>query len=214
MRIASVSIDYPSPWNPYRGLFIQRRIAALARLADVSVINPVPWFPIVRAWPGDRLSIMHHQDGLRVLHRRMFYLPGILKGMDSHWVKRSVLAAISELEKAHPIDAIDAHFGYPEGAGCVRAALAQDRPVFITMRGLERPILGHRWRGKQLLWALGRCTGIITVAESLKALAVEQGIAPGRSRSSPTPSIVERSGSATGTRPVESSKSEKRINWS
>ena len=169
VHIASVSIDYPSPSNPHRGLFIQRRLAALSRLADVSVVNPVPWFPILRAWPGDRPFIMHDRDHPRVLHRRMFYPPGILKGLDSRWVKRAVLAAMGEIEKVHSIDLIDAHFGYPEGVGCVKAALALRRPVFITMRGLERPILSHRWRGKQLLWASGRCTGIITVSESLKA---------------------------------------------
>jgi teichuronic acid biosynthesis glycosyltransferase TuaC len=178
MRIASVSIDYPSPWNPHRGLFIQRRLAALSRLEDVTVVNPVPWFPILRAWPGDRPSMTNDQASPGVTHRRMFYLPGILKGLDSHWVKTAVLAALGEIGRVQPVDILDAHFGYPEGAGCVEAALALKLPVFITMRGLERQILPHRWRGGQLLRALRRCTGIIAVSESLKSLAAEHGIAP------------------------------------
>jgi glycosyltransferase involved in cell wall biosynthesis len=178
MRIASVSVDYPSPWNLHGGLFIQRRLAALASLEDVTVVQPVPWFPFLKPWPGDRPSIREDQTYPRVLHRRMFYLPRIMKGLDGRWVKRAVLAALAEIEQEYGIDLIDAHFGYPEGAGCVRAALALERPVFITMRGLERPVLTHRWRGRQLLWALAQCTGIIAVAESLKTLAVERGIAP------------------------------------
>lgn len=64
------------------------------------------------------------------------------------------------------------------------------RPVFITMRGLERPILAHRWRGAQLRRALEQCTGIICVAEALKDLAVSEGIDPGKIRV--IPNAVDR----------------------
>jgi glycosyltransferase involved in cell wall biosynthesis len=179
MHIASVSTEYPAPWGRHRGLFIQRRLAALAHLEDVTVVHAVPWFPIARPWPGGRRpSVTEDREAPRVRHRRMFYLPGILKGLDSHWLKTAVLAAAGEIQRACPIDVIDAHFGYPEGVGCVGAALALGRPVFITMRGLERPILTHAWRGGQLLRALRQCTGIVAVSESLKVLAVERGIAP------------------------------------
>src|SRR5262249_28604673 len=160
---------------PHRGLFVQRRLSALARLADVTVVQPVPWFPVLRRWPGERRPVTSDPESPRVLRQRMFYLPGILKGMDNHWVKTAVLATLGEIQEARSTDLIDAHFGYPEGVGCVKAALALGKPVFITMRGLERQILPHPWRGRQLLWALGRCTGIITVSESLKTLAVDHG---------------------------------------
>ena len=178
VRIASISTEYPSPWNPHRGLFIQRRLSALGRLEDVTVLHTMPWFPALRPWPGNRPPVLQNGDYPRVVHRRMFYLPGVLKGLDSRWVKTAVLAALTEIEGDQPVDLLDAHFGYPEGVGCVKAAIALGRPAFITMRGLERQILPLRWRGEQLRWALRRCTGIICVSESLKVLAVEQGIPP------------------------------------
>jgi glycosyltransferase involved in cell wall biosynthesis len=177
LRIASVSIEYPSPGGPRRGLFIQRRLAALARLADVRVVHLQPWFPWLRPLPP-RAALCDGTETPSAVRPAMFYLPGVLKWLDSQWVNRAVAPTVRALEDDRPFDLIDAHVGYPEGVGCVKAALALRRPVFITMRGLERQILPLRWRGKQLLWALGRCTGIITVAESLKTLAVEQGIAP------------------------------------
>ena len=128
MRIASITTEYPSPWNPHRGLFIQRRLSALSRLADVTVIHATPWFPGLRPWPAGRAPLAGRQGRLRVQHRRMFYLPGVLKGLDGRWVQRAVVAAMGEIERDPPFDVIDAHFGYPEGVGGVRAALGAGTP--------------------------------------------------------------------------------------
>jgi glycosyltransferase involved in cell wall biosynthesis len=106
----------------------------------------------------------------------MFYLPGVLKGLDSYWVKKAVLPVVRALEAEGPANLIDAHFGYPEGVGCVKAGLRLGRPVFITMRGLERPALQCRGRGAQLLWAMRECHGIVCVSHSLKELALDHGI--------------------------------------
>src|SRR5262245_49034605 len=110
MRIASVSTEYPAPWSPHRGLFIRRRTCALSRLADVTVIHSIPWFPVLRPWAGRSSRPVGHEDYSLVLHRRMFYLPGVLKGLDSRWVKRVVLETIREIEGDNPFDLIDAHF--------------------------------------------------------------------------------------------------------
>src|SRR5437868_1162292 len=129
MRIVSVSIDYPTEANPRRGLFIQRRLAALAMSENVHVINPEPWFPIIRPRrPLKRPKAICQTPN--VDHCPMFYIPGVLKCLDSHWVKRTVVKAVGILDKAAPIDLIDAHFGYPEGVGCVRAGVTLKKPVF------------------------------------------------------------------------------------
>lgn len=175
MRIISVSTDYPSPRNPRRGLFVQRRLEALSRIADVRVIHLEPWFPVLRP-RTETIRANGYSDALPTIRPGMFYLPGVLKGLDSYWVKRAVVPAIRALEGPNPADVLDAHFGYPDGVGCVKAALRLGRPVFITMRGLERPILRYRWRGSQLRWALKQCTGIICVSHSLRELAFAHDI--------------------------------------
>jgi glycosyltransferase involved in cell wall biosynthesis len=106
----------------------------------------------------------------------MFYIPRFLKCLDGFWVKRAVMSAVWDLERNAPIDLIDAHFGYPEGVGCVGAALALGKPVFVTFRGLESQILSDPWKGPQLRWAMNRCTGIICVSESLKDLAISNNV--------------------------------------
>lgn len=189
MRIASVCIDYPGPRSPWSGLFVRRRLAGLSRVADVRVIHPEPWFPGLRP-RGRGVPGPHLDDGPPAAHLPMFYLPGVLKGLDGRWVARVVAPAVRDLDAERPIDLIDAHFGYPEGVGCVRAALELGLPVFITMRGLERQVLAHRRRRSQLLWALGLCSGVVCVSESLKSLAVAGGVDPEKIRV--IPNAVDR----------------------
>jgi glycosyltransferase involved in cell wall biosynthesis len=120
----------------------------------------------------------------------MFYVPGVWKRLHAHWVKRAVVRNLRRLEAEQPVDVIDAHFGYPEGAGCVRAGEELGKPAFITMRGLERPILQVPGCAEQLLDALERCIGIVSVSESLKTLAVDRGIDPAKIRV--IPNAVDR----------------------
>ncbi|HYT90551.1 MAG TPA: glycosyltransferase [Gemmataceae bacterium] len=189
MRIISVTTEYPGPGNPRGGLFVQRRLAALSRIEDVHVIHLEPWFPLLRprARPTTQNGYPDHPPAVRP---GMFYLPGVLKGLDSYWVKKAVVPAIRALEGEGQADLIDAHFGYPEGVGCVKAALKLRLPAFITMRGLERPVLRYRWRGSQLLWALKQCAGIICVSQSLRDLALVHGIDPEKIRV--IPNAVDR----------------------
>ena len=120
----------------------------------------------------------------------MFYLPGVLKGLDGRWARKAVLSAIRTLDGESAIDVIDAHFGYPEGVGCTMAAARLGLPVFITMRGLERQVLEHRWRASQLVQGFNRCDGIICVSRSLQEIAVGQGVDPRKIRV--IPNAVER----------------------
>jgi glycosyltransferase involved in cell wall biosynthesis len=197
VRIASVSTDYPGPRNPARGVFLKRRLEALSRIEEIHVIHLQPWFPLLRPRP-----VADWQGGAReqppALRPGMFYLPGILKGLDSYWVKRAVVPAVGALEREGPVDLIDAHFGYPEGVGCVKAGLKLGKPVFVTLRGLERQVLGYRWRSAQLVWALRRSTGLICVSRSLADLALAHGVSPEKVRV--IPNAVDRKRFAPGDR--------------
>lgn len=175
MRIASVSTYYPGPGQPFHGLFVQRRLEAMAQHADVRVLHLKPWFPLLRPCPADELRPLPG-EGLPVERRRMFYWPGVLKGLDAHWLCRAALPALRALDTEEKLDLIDAHFGYPAGVGCVLAARKLNRPVFVTLHGVEEDILGRRWRGWQLRCALTACTGVVSVAQSLCDVAAAHGV--------------------------------------
>jgi teichuronic acid biosynthesis glycosyltransferase TuaC len=179
LRVVSVAIPYPGPRQPAGGLFVHRRLRALARLANVRVINPQPWFPGLRAAPAAPLA----PEEPPVERPRMFYLPGLCKGLDGYWLKRCLLPILRRIQADEgPIDLIDAHFEYPEAVGCVLAGQELGLPVFVTIRGLLMRYLATRARRSQCLWALRHAAGVISVAEQLKRDAVRHGILEGNIR--------------------------------
>jgi glycosyltransferase involved in cell wall biosynthesis len=112
----------------------------------------------------------------------MFYLPGVLKGLDGWWVKRAALPLLRGPAAAE-LDAIDAQFGYPAGVGGHLAGRALGKPVFITVHGLESWVLGQGGRrASQLRRALRECAGVICVSDSLHAAVLAEGVAPERAR--------------------------------
>jgi teichuronic acid biosynthesis glycosyltransferase TuaC len=180
LRIASVCRVLPTPANPASGVFVANRIAAMARAADVRVMQPVPYFPLalpLPAWAGPE----SRQIGvLEVEHAPMFYVPRLLKSFDWWWLARAIAARIERLHRAQPLDLIDAHFGYPDGMGCVAVAHQLGIPVFVTVRGLETNYLGKSALGERLAGALRHATGCVAVSHSLRGLLVEHGVDPRR----------------------------------
>lgn len=177
LNVASVSTLFPSAERPQQGIFVERRLNSLSRIANVRVVQPVPWFPLIRPRCTAPLPQNRTADQRTPVSREpMFYLPGVLKSLDALWLERSILPVLRSWNEEHRIDLIDAHFGYPEGVGCVRAAHRLGLPVFVTLRGNEVKHLERRSIKAQLLTALKSCTGIITVSDSLRRALVRQGI--------------------------------------
>jgi glycosyltransferase involved in cell wall biosynthesis len=106
----------------------------------------------------------------------MFYLPGVVKGLDGFWLRNCLLAELRRGRRDRRVDLIDAHFEYPEGVGSVQAARVLGLPVFVTLRGLLTKYLKSPSRRSQCLRALREATGIISVAHSLKRTAEANGI--------------------------------------
>ena len=188
LRIASVCRLLPSAANPTAGTFIHNRIAALARRATVSVLQPIPYFPLLRPLPAWTPPDGHGE--LPVTRLPMFYLPGLLKSLDGHWLARSVLPHLRSLRDSGIVQLIDAHFGYPEGVGCALAAARLGIPYFVTLRGLEVDVLKRPAVRLKLLSALTGAGGCITVSHSLRRLAIDHGVPESRVRV--IPNAVDR----------------------
>src|SRR5690606_20115244 len=83
LHVLSVSRNFPSPTDPSGGIFILNRVAAMARVADVHAIQPVPYFPSVTPLPEWAKAPGRTQQELEIEHAPMFYLPGVLKQLDA-----------------------------------------------------------------------------------------------------------------------------------
>ena len=135
IRIASVCRDLPGPHNPAGGIFVWRRLDAMARQVEVTTLQPVPYFPGVAPLPDWAREPYHDFNGLRIEHLPMFYFPKYLKSLDGRWLYRSIRDRLEELKDRGRVDVVDAHFGYPEGVGALRAARQLGIPFYVTLRG-------------------------------------------------------------------------------
>jgi glycosyltransferase involved in cell wall biosynthesis len=180
MKVVSVCTVYPGPGSPVSGLFSQRRLAGLQTVADVRVIHLRPWFPLLRPCPAEWLASAPG-EAPPTDRGRMFYFPGVLKGLDGWWLKRAALPLLRRLAAAGELDVIDAQFGYPEGVGCVLAGRVLRKPVIVTAHGAEPWLLAQGgWRAKRLRWALRQAAGVVCVSDSLRPVFLAAGVAPER----------------------------------
>lgn len=182
LRIVSVCRTLPTPDDPSAGIFVLNRLAAMAARADLTVVQPVPWTPGLRPLPDWARAPAHEAQGLTILHAPMFYLPGVLKGADSVWLARSIAPLLRKLHAERPLDLIDAHFGYPDGAACKRVADELGVPVFITIRGFENEYVAMRGVAGQMTGAMRAADGCISVSHSLRELALRHGVEAARVR--------------------------------
>jgi len=188
--VLSVCRYLPDPGSPAAGGFVFERIAAMAALTPVTILQPVPHFPLLRPLPGWAREPGHTQAGRRIEHAPMFYLPGMLKSLDAAWLERSVRRVLPRLGGARAFDVVDSHFGYPDGVGCVRLARRHSLPAFVTVRGLETDVVEDPATGPQLLRALNEASGVISVSHSLRDLLVTRGVRPEQFRV--IPNAVDR----------------------
>jgi glycosyltransferase involved in cell wall biosynthesis len=170
----------------------------MARATDVRVVQPVPYVPILKSLPAWARGSGHTLQGIRIEPEPMLYVPGILKSLDSIWLARSAGRKIAEMRRSRPVDLVDAHFGYPDGVGCVRVAQKLALPSFVTIRGSETDFLRVPGIGAQLVDALNTATGCISVSHSLRQLAIEHGVDGARIRV--IPNAVDRTVFTPGPR--------------
>lgn len=154
----------------------------MAERSNLKAIQPVPFFPLVAPLKAWAKAPEREEDGLRVLHAPMFYIPKFLKSLDGTWLYRSVMAPLTNLKQAGQLDIVDAHFGYPEGIGALMAARKLGVPCVVTLRGFEAEYLHKPLIGRQIKRMIRNVDGCICVGHFLKGLAIEHGANPDTTR--------------------------------
>jgi teichuronic acid biosynthesis glycosyltransferase TuaC len=182
LNIVSVCRTLPNPDDPSGGIFVLNRLAAMAGQATLRVLQPLPFMPALKPLPAWARAASRELRGLQVTHAPMFYVPGALKFADATWLARSVAQQIAQWHRRQPLDAIDAHFGYPEGAGCLQVARQLGIPLFITIRGFETEYARKAGIAGQMLGAMRAAAGCISVSHSLRELALAHGVRDERIR--------------------------------
>jgi len=182
LSIASVCRTLPTPRDPYNGIFVMRRLAAMSRVAKVSVLQPIPYFPLFRPLAVWARRSSRESSCVEVTHAPMFYFPGLLKQLDGFWLYRAIKAQLHDLWAQGLLNVVDAHFAYPDGVGALRAAREIGVPAVITIRGVEEDYLKIPSIARQIRWLLQNADGCICVSHSLRESMISAGCDSGRIR--------------------------------
>ena len=188
MRILSLSSVYPNPVEPELGLFVRSRLTALAKLAEVRVIAPVPLLdysnPRGKLWRKPVAGLRSHDQGIEVYHPRWLFPPNGMPVNVAFQFAR-LLPFVQRIRREFDFDLIDAHFCYPEGVTAALLSAVYHRPFAVTLRGSELTFDRYRPRRAVMRWAIRRADAVIAVAEPLRQFAISRGAAPERTVSIP-----------------------------
>ncbi len=176
-KILVLSSLFPRKERPFAGTFVKERMFRLGKHLPVTVISPVPWFPLQSLFrmikPGYRLGACKTeiQQGVQVHFPRFLALPGIGRCFDGFFMALSCYFLVRKWD----FDIIDAHFSYPEGSAASWLAKWCHKPFSITLRGTEVPHSQEVVRRNQLISSWDQASHIFSVSTSLKQLAVRLG---------------------------------------
>lgn len=180
-RIVVFTTLFPHAGQPRAGLFIRERMFRVARTLPLTVVAPVPWFPLqglLRRWrphfrpPAPRIET---QQGIEVRHPRFFSVPGAFKWLDGFFMALACYPTLLALRRRFAFDVIDAHFAYPDGYAATLLGRWLRVPVTITLRGTEIPLARDPSRRRRIVAALERASRVFSVSGSLKQHAVSLG---------------------------------------
>lgn len=181
-RLVVFSTLFPHPGQPNAGVFIRERMFRVAKVLPLTVVAPVPWFPLqslIRLWrPHFRPAAPRRevQDGIEIWHPRFFSIPGLFKPLDGFFMALGSLPTLLRLQKHFRFNLIDAHFAYPDGYAATLLGRWLNTPVTITLRGTELRHASDPALRRRLVTALTRAAQVFSVSDSLKRLAVSLGI--------------------------------------
>ena len=181
-RLVVFTTLFPHAGQPGAGLFIRERMFRVAKVLPVTVVAPVPWFPLqglLRRWkPGFRPAapMIEIQDGIEVRHPRFFSVPGAFKWLDGLFMALGCLPTMLRLKRSFAFNVIDAHFAYPDGYAATLLGRWLRVPVTITLRGTEVPLARDPRRRRRIVEALVRARRVFSVSDSLKRHVVSLGV--------------------------------------
>jgi len=189
LRLLTFSTLYPNAAQPNHGVFVENRLRHLVATGAVTatVVAPVAWYP--RGLPGPaawtrRAAIppQEQRHELTVYHPRYAVIPRIGMTLAPALLYRAALPAVRRLLAAGlAVDALDAHYLYPDGVAAVRLGRALGLPVVVTARGSDVTQLPDYAGPRRMInWAIRNANALIAVSAALGARLVELGAEPTR----------------------------------
>lgn len=187
MNVLTIARQFPNDKQPNYGVFVENRIARLAKDGQLSfrVLAPVAWVPFGRRLRGRaaRLGGIASQsatEGYIVDHPRYCVIPKLGFPLAPFFLYLGLTRHIRRLMKqGYTFDVFDAHFFFPDGVAAVLLGRRFAKPVVVTARGSD---LNHQAGlpvvGTMIRWAIRNANWVIAVSNALAKRAVALGARP------------------------------------
>lgn len=182
LRVLIITNLFPNNREPNRGIFVKQSTVELAKLCDVQVIAPVPWFPfkgkVFSKWSLSA-EILDEEEigGIKTYHPRWFVIPKILRSTYGFLFFFSILSLVSKIKKQYGFDIIFSPWIYPDGFASVLLSRIFKKPVVLQALGCDVNLYTNYFLRRQIIkWALSNSDKIVAVSRSLKENIIELGI--------------------------------------
>ena len=187
MNVLTIARQFPNDQQPNYGVFVENRIARLAKDGQLSfrVLAPVAWVPFGRRLQGrlarfGRIASQAARAGYIVDHPRYCVIPKLGFPLAPFFLYLGLTRHIRQLMKqGYTFDFIDAHFFFPDGVAAVLLGRRFAKPVVVTARGSD---LNHQAElpliGAMIRWAIRNANWVITVSNALQKRAIALGARP------------------------------------
>jgi teichuronic acid biosynthesis glycosyltransferase TuaC len=187
LRVLVFSSLFPSDARPRHGIFVETRLAHLAKNfpIDARVIAPVPWFPSTSACFGAYAALAAtprramRRNGVPVSYPRYLMFPKVGMALQPNSMARAALVDIRALQRAgwQP-DLIDAHYLYPDSVAAAIVADHLQLPLVVTARGTDVNVLARMpGPGRRILQMSQYAAAVIAVSSRLRQALIDIGMA-------------------------------------
>ena len=169
-RLLALSYLFPNVEKPNHGIFVYNRLNAMAKYADITVINPIPWSPLhsfIDKFKHLRNIPAKTQRGnLTIYHPRYLSIPGYAKGIEIPTYRSAVKKVINEI--GFDFDLIDLHWTFPDLPTGDYLSNRYGVPYRLTLRGMEAfHIQDGDVRQKTVAKYLKRVDSIISLSQEM-----------------------------------------------
>ncbi len=143
MKVLLVSNAFPNSAEPVRGIFTYQIVKALQEMCDIEVVAPLPWVPprLKRKNPKKyahaHVPPEENFEGITVYHPRYGVIPKCFGFFHPVFLALPLLRLIKQLNSQSPIDVINAHWLFPDGAASAWVAQRLRKPIVLTALGCD-----------------------------------------------------------------------------
>ena len=173
MRVLVVTSLFPNDAQPHKAPFNRQQIEALADIADVRVIAPVPFTKMLRrgvqSVTTKYASGRERSNGLLVSHPTYFFTPKVMRGAYGSFFVKSIAREFERCVEQFRPDIVLGCWAYPDGWAAMHLARRHGLPVALKIQGSDVLQVGDRGVRARRVCEVLRGVDLTLVADTSQA---------------------------------------------